>query len=56
VTERHTLGTNPSQTRGEKTAIVNPEGGGSVHPTLGGGCGFSTDTARSGTVFAVPVR
>jgi hypothetical protein len=56
VTERHTIVTNPSQTRERKTASVSREGGGSVRPTLGGGCGFSTATARSGTVFAVPAR
>jgi hypothetical protein len=42
-TNRSQLGTDPAQTRAPERAIVSPEGGGKVHPTLlvGGGRGES---------------
>jgi hypothetical protein len=33
------FGTDPAQTRARTTGIVAPEGGGTAHPTLGGGYG-----------------
>jgi len=35
---RHELDTNESQTRAPRAGIVSREGGGTTHPTLGGGC------------------
>jgi len=51
MTERHTIFTNPSQTREPRRSTVNREGGGTVHPTLGGGFVFSPGMARWGTTF-----
>jgi hypothetical protein len=42
---RHRIVTKSAQTRAPARAIVNREGGGTIHPTLGGGCG---DLGRSG--------
>jgi len=42
---RHQIVTKPARTRAPERAIVDREGGGTLHPTLGGGCG---DLARSG--------
>jgi hypothetical protein len=39
-TDRHEIGTTPSQTRAPRGGIVSLEGGGTVIPTLGGGMGF----------------
>jgi hypothetical protein len=56
MTERHTLFTKASQTRQSDAGTVSREGGGSVHPTLGGGYVVSPDVARSGTAFDGVVR
>jgi hypothetical protein len=56
MTERHTLFTKASQTRQFDASTVSREGGGSVHPTLGGGYVVSPDVARSGTAFDGVVR
>jgi hypothetical protein len=56
MTERHTIFTKPSQTREPGRGTVNREGGGTVHPTLGGGYVVSPDVARSGTAFEGVVR
>ena len=56
MTERHTIFTKPSQTREPTSGTVNREGGGSVHPTLGGGYVVSPGMARSGTAFEGLVR
>jgi hypothetical protein len=56
MTERHTIFTKASQTREPGRGTVNREGGGTVHPTLGGGCRVSPALARWGTAFAVSVR
>jgi hypothetical protein len=37
VRERHTIDASPAQTREPGSGSVNREGGGSVHPTQGGG-------------------
>ena len=37
-TNRRHVGPDPVQTRERTACIVGPEGGGTVHPTLGGGC------------------
>jgi hypothetical protein len=52
--ERSTIFTKPSQTGEPKPATVDREGGGSVHPTLGGGRVLSQgmagwDTAPEGS-------
>jgi hypothetical protein len=52
MTETHTIFTKPSQTREPGRGTVNREGGGTVHPTLGGGYVVSPDVARWGTAFA----
>jgi len=54
MTERHTIFTKPSQTREPTRNTINREGGGTVHPTLGGGCMVSPgmaswDTASVGS-------
>ena len=36
-TNRHEFGTDPAQTRARMAGIVDREGGGTAHPTLGGG-------------------
>ena len=51
MTERHTIFTKPSQTREPRSGTVNREGGGTVHPTLGGGCRVFLGMARWGTAF-----
>jgi len=51
MTERHRIFTKPSQTGDAEAGTVNREGGGSVHPTLGGGCVVSQDMARSDAAF-----
>jgi hypothetical protein len=51
MTESPGIFTKPSQTGEARRGTVNREGGGSVHPTLGGGCGVSPGMARSGTPF-----
>jgi hypothetical protein len=56
MTERHTIFTKASQTREADASTVSREGGGSVHPTLGGGCLVSPDVARSGRAFEGVVR
>ena len=56
MTERHTFFTTPSQTREPTTDTVNREGGGTAHPTLGGGCRVSPGMARWGTAFAGSAR
>jgi hypothetical protein len=56
MTERHTIFTKPSQTREPTRGTVNREGGGTVHPTLGGGCRVSSGMARSGTAFVGSAR
>jgi hypothetical protein len=56
MTERHTIFTKASQTRESDASTVSREGGGSVHPTLGGGYVVSPDMARSGTAFEGVVR
>jgi hypothetical protein len=56
MTERHTIFTKASQTRGSDASTVSREGGGSVHPTLGGGYVVSPDVARWGTAFAGSAR
>jgi hypothetical protein len=43
LTDRHEVGTHPSQTRAPNPASVSAEGGGIVTPTLGGGFGFSRE-------------
>jgi hypothetical protein len=45
VSDRHRIGTIRSQTRNACAGIVSREGGGTQHPTQGGGCG---DMARAG--------
>jgi hypothetical protein len=40
-TDRHEAGTKPSQTRQRLAGSVNREGGGTTHPTLGGGIGVT---------------
>jgi hypothetical protein len=44
-TNQHRIVTEAAQTRAPARAIVDREGGGTFHPTLGGECG---DLARSG--------
>jgi hypothetical protein len=39
ATNRHRIVTQPAQTRAPAHGIVDHEGGGKFHPTLGGGCG-----------------
>ena len=56
MTERHRIVPTASQTRERMTASVSREGGGSVHPTLGGGCLVSTGTPWSGTARAAGPR
>ncbi len=56
MTEKHTIFTKASQTRESDASTVGREGGGSVHPTLGGGYVVSPDMARSGTAFEGVVR
>jgi hypothetical protein len=56
MTERHTIFTKASQTRESDASTVSREGGGSVHPTLGGGYVVSPVVARSGTAFGGVVR
>jgi hypothetical protein len=56
MTERHTIFTKPSQTREPKRGTVNREGGGTVHPTLGGGCRVSAGMVRWRTAFAGSAR
>jgi hypothetical protein len=56
MTELHTIFTKASQTRGSDASTVSREGGGSVHPTLGGGYVVSPDVARWGTAFAGSAR
>jgi hypothetical protein len=56
MTETHTIFTKASQTRESDASTVSREGGGSVHPTLGGGYVVSPDVARSGTAFEGVVR
>ena len=56
MTERHKIFTTPSQTREPTTGTVNREGGGTVHPTLGGGCRVSPGVARWGTAFVGSAR
>jgi len=46
VTGSHRIFAKPSQTRESKSGTVRHEGGGSVHPTLGGGCKLSSGMAR----------
>jgi hypothetical protein len=51
-TNRREIVTVQSQTRAPERAIVDREGGGTSHPTLGGGCGVaaSADAAAEGVV------
>jgi hypothetical protein len=56
MTERHTIFTKASQTRESDASTVSREGGGSVHPTLGGGYVVSPGMARSGMAFEGLVR
>jgi len=56
MTERHKIFTTPSQTREPTTGTVNREGGGTAHPTLGGGWRVSPGMARWGTAFAGSAR
>jgi len=56
MTERHKIFTTPSQTREPTTGTVNREGGGTAHPTLGGGCRVSPGMARWGTGSEEPAR
>jgi hypothetical protein len=56
MTERHTIFTKASQIRESDASTVSREGGGSVHPTLGGGYVVSPDVVRSGTAFEGVVR
>jgi hypothetical protein len=46
MTHRHTIDTNATQTREPRTGTVSREGGGSLHPTLGGGSLGLPDTFR----------
>jgi hypothetical protein len=39
----HEIGTDASPTRNSDPGNVAPEGGGTEHPTLGGGIGFSRE-------------
>ena len=45
LTRCREVGTDPAQTRASQRAIVDREGGGTFHPTQGGGC---PDTAPAG--------
>ncbi len=56
MTERHTILTKPSQTREPTWSTVNREGGGTAHPTLGGGCRVFQGMARWGTAFVGSAR
>ena len=56
MTERHTIFTKASQTRGSDASTVSREGGGSVHPTLGGEYVVSPGMARSGMALEGLVR
>jgi hypothetical protein len=56
MTERHGIVTKQSQTGEPKRGTVNREGGGSIRPTLGGGCGVSPGMARCGTAFEAWAR
>jgi len=56
MTERQTIFTKPSQTREPRRGTVNREGGGTVHPALGGGCRVSPGVARWGTAFVGSAR
>jgi hypothetical protein len=56
MTERHTIFTKPSLTREPTWSTVNREGGGTIHPTLGGGCAVFPGMARWGTASEAPAR
>jgi hypothetical protein len=45
MTEKPRIFTKPSQTCEPKSGTVNHEGGGTIHPTLGGGCMVSPGMA-----------
>ena len=48
MTHRLTIDTNATQTREQRTGTISREGGGSLHPTLGGGSVGVPDTFRWG--------
>ncbi len=56
MTERHRIFTKLSQTRDPEAGTINREGRGSLHPTLGGGCGVSPDMARWDRAFQGSAR
>ncbi len=51
MTERRTIVTIRSQTRVPRRARLAAEGGGNLHPTLGGGCGELRATPFADTSF-----
>jgi hypothetical protein len=51
MTENRRIVTKPSQTREPERSTVNHEGGGTVHPTLGGGHRVFRVMTQWGTAF-----
>jgi hypothetical protein len=56
MTERHTIFTKPSLTREPTWSTVNREGGGTVHPTLGGECRVFPGMTHWGSALAGSAR